>query len=436
MPRNIVQDVVPRSGNARRNSIRDISSSYTRQAGVTETILNEPRSAPSPRGGGSAGTNKSRRNLWIVSIVCALILVFILGNLFSSATVTVTQRSEQVSVRLDMTAKTNTQNGELSFTTLTLTDDAEERVVADVEKKVEAKASGKIVVYNDYTTGAQRLIKNTRFETPDGLIYRIPESITIPGRHTVSGQVVPGSVEVTVYADMPGEEYNIGLTDFTVPGFKSDSNRFASFYGRSKTPMTGGKIGIEKTTSNTVLSDVKDRLQSTLLKKVITDAREQVPDDSLFFDTSYAIRYEEMPTGSVGADNMLTIRQRAFVTVFLFRRDELASVIAKSAVKDYDGLPVTVGNVEKLSFTLISAPTPETASTGPVHFTLRGSTSVVWQFDERTFQDGLAGNSKDELVNVASKYPSILKADVVLRPFWKGSFPDNPQDISIVRSES
>ena len=83
-------------------------------------------------------------------------------------------------------------------------------------RKVEAKAKGRIVVYNNFDGLPQKLIKNTRFESKKGKIYRINDSITIPG---MKGGT-PGSVEVDIYADSNGADYNIDATEFTIPGFK------------------------------------------------------------------------------------------------------------------------------------------------------------------------------------------------------------------------
>ena len=64
----------------------------------------------------------------------------------------------------------------------------------------------------------------------------------MPGESLVSGKTVPGSTETAVSADEAGKEYNIGKTDFTIPGFKGDA-RYSKFYARSKTDMEGGFIG-------------------------------------------------------------------------------------------------------------------------------------------------------------------------------------------------
>ena len=78
-------------------------------------------------------------------------------------------------------------------------------VTSENEVTIKTEASGKIVVYNNYSTAGQKLIKDTRFETPNGLIFRIKDAVTVPGKKTVGGETVPGSLEVTVYADKEGD---------------------------------------------------------------------------------------------------------------------------------------------------------------------------------------------------------------------------------------
>ena len=79
------------------------------------------------------------------------------------------------------------------------------------------------------------------------MIYRIPESINVPGKTVKDGVETPGTIEVEVFADEAGEKYNIGKVDFTVPGFKNDPARYKGFYARSVTAMTGGFVGKMKT---------------------------------------------------------------------------------------------------------------------------------------------------------------------------------------------
>ena len=64
-----------------------------------------------------------------------------------------------------------------------------EIVEATAEKEVSQKASGKIIIYNNYSTVSQRLINNTRFEANSGKIYRINSSIVVPGYKKVDGKI-------------------------------------------------------------------------------------------------------------------------------------------------------------------------------------------------------------------------------------------------------
>ena len=125
-----------------------------------------------------------------------------------------------------------------------------------------------MIIYNNFTSQNQKLIKNTRLETPEGLIFRIGESISIPGKKTENGKNIPGQIEIAVYADSAGDEYNIGLTDFTLPGFKNDPARYKSFYARSKTKMEGGFSGVIKTISKVELESMKDVLEENLKKSL------------------------------------------------------------------------------------------------------------------------------------------------------------------------
>ena len=89
------------------------------------------------------------------------------------------------------------------------------------------KASGSITVYNNYSTASVKLIKNTRFQTPAGLIFRVPADVVIPGKQGST----PGQVTVTVFADQVGQQYNIGPTPrLTVPGLQSNAAMYAQIY--------------------------------------------------------------------------------------------------------------------------------------------------------------------------------------------------------------
>src|SRR3989338_3296091 len=364
MPRNIVQDVIPRG---QRKSIRDLSLGSSKPKVQEESVVYEEdvkkKDATKSKtkydeddkvmqfmtGRGEVRNgNHSRWLIWLIGIVSGMVLVFVVGNFFSGATVTISPKSEKVPINVNLVAKAKTSEGEIGYKLFTLVRDKEEIVAADGEKPVESRASGKIIVYNNYSTTPQRLVKNTRFETPDGLIYKIGDSVTIPGRRTVSGKTIAGSIEAVAYAETVGEEYNIGLTDFTIPGFKSVPERFESFYGRSKTTMTGGKVGNEKAISEEKTLQTRARLDGALTQELIAEARKQVPDDFLLFDNAYRISFEPVTSNAAVSAKGVTIREQANFVAFFINRKQLAGAIAENSFSDFDKAPVHVPNLDTL----------------------------------------------------------------------------------------
>lgn len=462
MPKNIVQDVIPRG--ERKRPMREvfplpinrdqdvpkaensIPKNYRDDENDTENFTEEAEENDNeqnfhfqkPVNDGSnwesdVPNKKSHWLLWLIGGISAIVLIFVIGNLFSGATVTITPKSDNFSVDLDLTAKSAAATGELGYTIYSLSGDKEQVVPADGERPVEAKASGTIIVYNNYTTSSQRLVKNTRFETPDGLIYRIANSITIPGRHAVAGVNVPGSVETEVFAESAGEKYNIGLSDFTIPGFKSNPDRFTNFYARSKTAMTGGLIGTEKFISDTKLGQTKAQIETELTKELVAEAMANVPDDSVFYDSAYKISFEPVISSSKANGNNMSVVERAHLTAFFLKRDELAKAISQNVVAGYDGSPVTIAKPENLQYT--EKVTKEATNTSQISFNIKGKADIIWKFDETKLRSDLTGKSKNELSKIAERYPAIIKAEAVIRPFWKGSFPASTDKIKFMTTE-
>lgn len=67
-------------------------------------------------------------------------------------------------------------------------------------------------------------------------------------------------------------------------------------------------------------------------------------------------------------------------------------------------------------------------------FTLTGTPTIAWTFDHEQLKQDLAGAAKNTLPSVLGNYPAIERAEAVIRPFWKRSFPGNADDITITET--
>lgn len=395
----------------------------------SESIFKEP-GGPSfssrPRFIGSRGSSK--KLWWIVGgVVVTLILLFVVGSLFAGATVTLTPKQALVNLDTTFTAYQTPAPGQVGFETITVEKEAGRSVTATGEENIDRPASGRIIIYNNFDENPLKLIKNTRFETPDGKIYRVQESVTVPGKQGDT----PGSIEAMVFADSAGEEYNIGLTDFTVPGFKEQNDPlFDAVYARSKTEMTGGFSGIVKIASDADTEAAQNEMEAELTTALLDEARATLPPNFVLLPESAEYFFEPLPN-TEGADGQVTLRSRGTVRLMALDKDIIASAAAAERISGYTGEPVTFADTEGLTLQIVTSPFDlSTASSTDVRVT--GPTTLLWTFDTDAIAEELRGVSRGKTGSVFSKYPGIEKADVVVRPFWKRSLPDESGDITIV----
>ncbi len=428
MPKNTLQDVVP----PERKSIRRIPLSITRtvdRQGPRENEEETPKTRKEPE-----KRERSRKThygipkfgIWILVAVAVVIFLFATATFFTGATVTVTPRSQ--SVLIDVAGLARASGEGLVYKTVAVSGSSSMTIPSSGQIQVQKKSTGKIIVYNNYSAAPQKLIKNTRFESPSGLIYRIDSSVTVPGRRTESGKTVPGSVEATVLADLPGSSYNIGLTDFTIPGFKGDP-RYSGFYARSKTPMAGGFSGMMPSADPKQLADTYNSIETAVTNSLKTKLGAAVPAGYVLFSSAVSTEFQKAdPMQASGSS--VTLVEFATSTAFVFDEKALSSYLADHALSTQVGTPVSVTNLSDMTFNSDLA--NGASSSGTLQFDIKGNAMFIWQFDPMKFQSDLAGRAKKDMGSILVNYPAIEKAEVVVRPFWRSSFPSSAEKIKIL----
>lgn len=388
-----------------------------------------PQPPHSPRGGDEAPRH-SRMTLWLIAAGSVVLVLVLLSTLFAGATARIVPTQATVALDNSFTASRDASKTGITFKLVAVNDEASQDVPATDERFVERKASGTIVVYNAYSSRDQRLITNTRFETPDGKIYRIASPIVVPGTRVEKGEIVPGSIEATVYADAPGTDYNIGLSDFTIPGFKGDP-RYQKFYARSKTPMTGGSSGTVHVASDDDVKAARATLQQTLEESLYQNALSQVPDDYILFKdaTFFSSTGPEGPYETDG--DAVHVTEKGTLYAVIFNKSELSKQVALDNLQTYDGSDVLIRDLADLKFSIPQKQTVDPVNDQDITFILTGTAHFVWQVDTDALKRDLAGIKKDAFGGVVEQYKSIKRAEATVRPFWSSAFPENPNDITI-----
>lgn len=380
--------------------------------------------------------NKNRRGFlkWAAGIALAVIFFgFGFSLIFSGASVNITPRAEPFSFDDILNAKKHTLSSPtgLSFDVLEITEVASQEVESTGVEYVEEKASGTIIVFNEYSANPQKLIINTRFEAPDGNIYRIKQPITIPGTTKSQGKIVPGAIEVIVYADQPGESYNIGLVDFSVPGLKG-TPQYSGIYARSKTPMEGGEVGERKQISQAdrerAIRQLRTALSEKLSKRVFDEKPEGfiIYDDGIFLDFSDTSSVEEK-----SAKDTVLVILKGVARAVMFSEKELSEAIANNVINNFDHRIVSVPELNAFRFTLLDKSVLNIKESESVSFSLSGSGRIVWVIDKNEVRKSLTSQPKKEFQKILASFLNIERAAIVIRPFWNRSFPDKEDKIII-----
>lgn len=416
MPKKLFDDIVP----PKKRSIRNIKNSHTEEQKSNSDYNLEYNN--------TKRTRPFRFAIWFMVLIIIIVFVLAFSLLFSGAKVTVSPKQSSTVVDARFTTAINADIGELSYEIMTIEKSSSKKIPASGREKIEERASGKIIIYNNFNSLSQRLIKNTRFETPEGLVYRINKSVVVPGQSVKDGEKIPGSIEVTVYADEVGEKYNIGLVDFTIPGFKG-SPRFEGFYARSKTSMEGGFVGEKLIANPAELKNTQEELRAELKKQIINEALLQKPDNFYLFEDAIFVEFESMPTQQSG-DEVEVIEKTVLYGV-LFDKEEFAKYLAKNTIILSGDEPVEIFDINTLTLTILNKEDSRPWEDQEFEFELKGNARIIWVFDEDKLKQDLSGRAKKALITILSGYPSIEEAEVVLIPFWKRSFPDDVNKIKI-----
>jgi hypothetical protein len=374
---------------------------------------------------------RRRRNsigIWFIVILVLSIAFFGISLLFAGANVTITPRTETFPVNETFEASLDASPDQLRYEIMRIHKEYATTVEASGSEMVREQASGEITIFNEFDENEQRLIANTRFQTPEGLIFRIRESIEVPGQRVVNGNTIPGSITVRVYADEPGANYNIGATRFTIPGLQGDP-RFDSMYARSESPMTGGFEGERRSVSNSdrerALLNAQSQLESSLLEEV----RGQMPEGFILVQDAIVVETEELSNRDSATSDRVEIGKRATASALIISEKELANVIASTFIQDFQGEEVTLDSRDSIRVSVVEEFDPR--SSLPIELNVEGIATIMWVINPITLQQELTGLKKDHTDVLFSRNSGIINAQVDVRPFWKQTLPKESKDIEI-----
>lgn len=457
MKKNIVQDVIPPRrtirnidlpSRSRKSAEKIVKPEAEESEGVDEVLTKSRVSAKKetkkiPRKDEESSEYKyeydemekppkhSKKILYAALGLFIVAVLFGISALFKSAEIKITPKQEIKALNEIFTAKKDATNS-LGFQLVSISKDVEKTAEATSEQFVEKKAQGRIIIYNNAGTQTQKLVATTRFQTPEGLIFRLINNVIVPGRKVVEGKTVAGSIEVTVEADKAGTDYNIGLKDFTIPGFKGDS-KYTQVYARSKTAMTGGFSGMQKIVSSEIVDKISAELDVELKKSLIKDITSQIPSNFVLYENTISYKFD--PVNQVNSTNGgAVLKKKGYANAIIFDKGVLSRAIMSKVLPNESGDVIKIINLEKLTFSYSNPDTFNPSTDTSVSFGLKGEPNFVWVFDENKLKSDLLGLSKNNAKTVISTYPNIKEAWVETHPFWNNTIPKDTKKVDLINT--
>ncbi|MDO8504819.1 MAG: hypothetical protein Q7S36_03120 [Candidatus Liptonbacteria bacterium] len=297
---------------------------------------------------------------------------------------------------------------------------------ASGKSQVSERAKGKITIYNAYSSQAQPLVATTRFQTPDGKIFRLTDSVLVPRAKIQDGKIIPSTLVANIVADKAGSEYNVGpISRLSIPGFKG-SPKFDAFYGSLDQPISGGFIGVKAVPTEADILSAK--VKTTEMLKAFFDAGifQGIPKEFTVVDGASALDITKL-TANIATDDKgnFSIFGEAKFSAIGFREADLKELLLSKA----EGIVANASfeKLEPFKYSNLKAD----FQNGKLQFTVDSEGVVTQAFDKDSFVSLILGKSDDEARSIISKIPELSQSNLFLRPFWLRSIPTEPGRVKI-----
>lgn len=301
----------------------------------------------------------------------------------------------------------------------------EEEFMATGERDVAQKARGKIKVFNEYGTTPQVLIATTRFESENGLIFRTLTTVTVPGTKVQNGQITPGSIEVEVIADKPGESYNAPAGKFHISAFKEkgDMDRYTKFYGVSEAGMKGGIVGKSKVVTDQDYLSAKSKIEEKILNEINQELQKQATGLKVLNSSKPTIKQMVSSAQVDEAAEKFTFTAEAEVVTLGFRESDIHSLIS-SYIEKANNLHVLP---EKLRIDYPEGHSIIDSKT--LQFTVSVKGPAYSKVDTERIVGDLMGKDENQIKEYIKGMESVSSAKVILSPFWVKKVPADREKV-------
>ena len=346
----------------------------------------------------------------------ALLALIVVYFSLSKATVTLVPNemltAKEFSVKIPITTATSSP----ALLTATV-EEQEVDIVQSYEvenfRTEEGKAKGTVTIINKNNQN-QVLIATTRFLSPDGLLFRLTNQVSIPAG---------GETTAEIRADEIGSKYDISAAHFSIPGLSESLQQ--KIYGITKEPMTGGLKRIGTLTSDEITKAQKQNIES--LDKEIENKLNFEVDEEKIVLTEKEILSEDISNKEGDEIEKFTITLKMKVKIITVNKEKLLSWSKDQYKKDLVETNEIINyDLDKFTYSLKDmASTFITMETSLPAYVL--GTLDIANFDKKK----LYGLDENGLKTFFIQYDNVKEVEVQFWPFWVRSVPSMQDHIDI-----
>lgn len=368
-------------------------------------------------------------------IIAGIIFFFVLPK----ATISVVPKTEPYSGDLEVLASKEVKKAD--YDNRIIPGEVKNIEIKSQKKKFEAtgekdageKAKGEITVFNNYSSESQILVALTRFQSQGKKFYSLSET-TVPGAKIEGGKTIAGQAKVLVEAEKSGEDYNIGSSNFIIPGLPEIKQK--NIFGKSEISFSGGTSKKIKIVSEDNLNKAKESLLEEVFKKGLEDLKSQFPKDKIFIESIAQKEIIEVNTnGEINKEmDNFEMELKGNIWVMQLNKDDLKNVVFSNLNK----------NIPKEKF-FIDQDIQEGISyenqnfdfgNGKLSFKMHIIKLVAWKLDDEMIKKSIKGKTSDEAKKYILETANVEELSISFWPFWVKKTPQIEKKIRIVLDTS
>jgi len=371
---------------------------------------------------------------WPIFLFGFLFIITVVGSfLFPKATLSLKPETSRIELEETITMDLGAQIADFNSKTIPAKLFEDERSLkkefsSTGRAATEKKATGTIVVYNEYSSSTRTLIPS-RFVSPDGKLFWSTKKITIPGYKKEGGRIIPGQAEVTVEASEAGEEYNIGATTFALPAL-AGSPLYTTIYAKSFSSMTGGAIGEVSQVSREDLRMAEQSLAQEIKNQSLDYLKQSLPEGYVLLEET--ISQEIMETSNLAEIGEFTdsfeFEAKIKSNGFAFKKDDLDRFVREFINLNMEDGKSVLENSLSLEYELRST----NLNSGQLVLGISIKTEVYKDIDELELKKALLGKQLAKAEMFLGSLEGISAFEIRNRPFFKRKLPEDIDKLEVI----